>query len=162
MDKFYRYFPKIRGGSSLWTENTPASQLLLNETLGNGGSVGTLAGTIETSSVVAGTLTNAGGGIGELAGAIVGETIVQGTLTGKGSLAAVMTTSTTLIPATLQGRGALQGQIEGNSLAIGIMEATGTLSGSIITFSDCYGAIRVHLLPPKKGSRPTIGISINI
>jgi len=34
MDNFFRYFPKLRGGSELWSNNTPASDVLINGTFG--------------------------------------------------------------------------------------------------------------------------------
>lgn len=40
MANFYRYFPKVRGGSSTWTDGSPASDIIITETFGV--SVGTL------------------------------------------------------------------------------------------------------------------------
>jgi hypothetical protein len=34
MADFFRYFPKVRGGSSTWSDGSPASTILINETFG--------------------------------------------------------------------------------------------------------------------------------
>lgn len=40
MDNFYRYFPKVRGGSSIWSDGSPAGNIIITETFG--APVGTL------------------------------------------------------------------------------------------------------------------------
>lgn len=39
MAPFFRGFPKVRGGSALWSDGSPASALLINETFGASGPI---------------------------------------------------------------------------------------------------------------------------